>query len=360
MSGVFNRAPEPVAKKPDVQVLVAAKNLFAGDTIEPSGVRVRPLKAEEMEHYLRHKDDYLPPVQAAAFLRIAKQDIFAEQPILKQQLEEMAKPSALNSRLMANMRAVNLSIPRDNAAGGLIQVGDWVDVFLTSTIQDTRGRSTTRTAVIAPHARVVAKRNSLWPIFAPLPAGPVQFTLEMNPYRAALVEYGKAKGQLMLTPLPGSEQKTLEQARSAVLKGNNPDNILFAKDGDEARDEQVRVAAYNRGELVVDERDMVRIFGLATGEPRKLPEQKVVIEQLGGLNHYPAASFDKDSGKRDYPTKPGQSGAGASANATAAASAESPAVLAPGFQFHVPGTEIPGKDCPSCKERREKAKAAGR
>src|SRR5262245_33772912 len=116
MSGVFNRAPEAAApKKQEVQVLVAAKNLFAGDTIDAGGVRIRVLKAEEVDHYQAHKDDYLPAVATAAVLRIAKSDIIADQPILKQQLEDMTKPLSLSNRLAPTMRAITLSVPRDQS-----------------------------------------------------------------------------------------------------------------------------------------------------------------------------------------------------------------------------------------------------
>ncbi len=346
MSGLFSKPPEPTtAKKQEIQILVAAKNLFAGDTIDPAAVRVRTLRPEEIEHYQQYRDDYLPPSANAAFLRIAKTDILAEQPILKQNLEDMAKPSPLNTRLVHSMRAVNVSLPRDEAAGGLIQVGEWVDVFLTSTIRDAKGKSTTRTAVIAPHVRVIAKRNTLWPLFAPLPQDkPVQFTLEVNPYRAALIEYAKNKGQLMLTPLPTSEQKRLEESRAAVLKGDNPDAVVFVKDGDEARDEQIRVAAYGRGELVVDERDLVRVFGLTTAEPAAPAASTIAVEQIAGVNHYQPARFA--DGSRVYPTK------NSPAASPPAPQGQSPALATSGLQFTLPdaGT-MP--NCVNCAKKKQ-------
>ena len=62
--------PQPVAeKKLDVQVLVAARNLFAGDLIDTNGVRVRNLTAGELDHYQKYKDQYLPALVSAATWR---------------------------------------------------------------------------------------------------------------------------------------------------------------------------------------------------------------------------------------------------------------------------------------------------
>ena len=76
MSGYFNPAPKdaPVTqvKKPEILILVASRNLFAGDLINSADVRVRPLKAEEAEHEARRGDrELLVPLhgEAAPFLR---------------------------------------------------------------------------------------------------------------------------------------------------------------------------------------------------------------------------------------------------------------------------------------------------
>ena len=70
---------------------------------------------------------------------------------------------------------------------------------------------------MAPSVRVVAKRNTLWPVFAPLPEGkPLQFTLEVNPYRAALIDYVSTRGNLLLTPLGAADQKALDEKMGLV------------------------------------------------------------------------------------------------------------------------------------------------
>jgi pilus assembly protein CpaB len=340
VSGLFNGQPAPPApkKQAEIQVLVAAKNLFSGMLIDGTGVRVRTLKPEEMEHYQNNKDQYLPPVVNAAVMRVAKQEIVADQPILQSQLEKLEKPEPLNARLLPSMRAVSVSVEKDNSGGGMIQVGDWVDVLLTSNITS-GGKTITRTATLAPKVRVIAKRNSLWQLFVPLPEGkPLQFTLEMNPYRASLFEYAKTKGVITLALLSASEQKQLEQHHAALLQKPEPIQqvhfVLFATP--EGAQEDDTVAKYNQGELVVGEWDLIKMFNLTTSAP---PEPAVAIEQVGGLNHYKAATFDS-SGKRFVSAGGPQL---VQPNADSNSSAASPA-----FEFSP--TAPLTKECQKCKK----------
>ena len=60
--------------------------------------------------------------------------------------KEMVKPDSLDARLVPQMRAINVAMSKEQAAGGLIQVGDWVDMLLTSTVETGKDSSTTRTA----------------------------------------------------------------------------------------------------------------------------------------------------------------------------------------------------------------------
>ena len=294
LSGFFSPpapAPTPAVKKAEVMVLAAARNLFAGDMLDPNGVRVRALRADELADYQKNKDNYLPPVPNAAFLRIARQNIEADRPILKSCLKELAKPEPLSQRLLPQMRAVNLVLAKDRSAGGMISVGDWVDVFVTCNVEGRNGATSTRTACLVAHVRVVAKRNTLWPVYAPLPeTKPVQYTLEVNPYRAALIDFISSRGQFLLSPLPLSEAKRLEAERTQALdtrEGVVRVHFLNAADP-EAREEEGRVGAFLRGDLAVGEVDMMRIFGLNTDAP---PRSPIVIERLTALDHLDPVRF---------------------------------------------------------------------
>jgi Flp pilus assembly protein CpaB len=336
MGGFFSPPPppEPPAKKAEVMILAAARNLFAGDMIDTTGVRVRALKPEEYAHYQAHRDQYLPPLPAAAALRITRRNIYADEPMLKEVLQEMTRPEALHSRLLPQMRAVNLSLTRERSAGGLIQTGDWVDVSLTSKIDNGQGSTSTRTACIVPKARVIAKRNSLWPIFAPLPEDkPVSFTLEVNPYRAALLEFSRTKGVLTMAPLPVNEKRSLETRRNEAMENANGIRpVHFIEVGTvEASEEDTRVASFGRGELVVSEVDLIRIFGLTTSAP---PTPPITVERFGGIYRYEPAVFTAD-------------GIPVSKNVrTPEARRGNARIGAPAVQFTDP------TDCPTCNKKR--------
>jgi len=296
VGGLFNR-PVEVARRPETQVLVAGRNLFAGDTIDASGVRVRALKETEVDAYAKNKDQYLPPVQAAAALRVAKSNIEADTPITRDMLKEMAKPQPINERLLPDMRAVNLTLSKERSAGGLVQVGEWVEVLLTSQIDGGDSLKTTRTAVIAPKVRVIAKRDSLWPVFAPLPAGkPVDYTLEVNAYQAALIEFSRLRGVLSLSPLPQAEQKKLEASRTERLAARTAgSNIRTYMTADTPEEEVKLIQAVEQGSRVISEGDLVKLFDLKVEkESTEPPPVTMRVERFIGTKRVESALFTID------------------------------------------------------------------
>jgi Flp pilus assembly protein CpaB len=341
VSGYFDKPA--AAKKPDVSVLVASRNLFAGDVIDSSWVSVRPLKPEEQQHYDEHKDKYLPAVTNAVYLRVAAKNVEADKPILKEHLQDMAKPESVSQRLLPNMRAVNVAVAKDESAGGLIQVGEWVDVLLTSDVEaGDSAKLGSRTAAIAHKLRVITKRNGLWPVFAPLPDGPVHFALEANPYRSALIEFAKTRGTLTLAPVSASEQRLLEEKRNQLLQGSHalrPVSFVKPEESVEYRDEEARVDAVGKGELAINNLDLVRLFGLKTPEPPTLP---ISIQQFAGATRYRPAVFNQDGSFVDPSPRGGEARAGRNNGFTAY-----------DFRFTAP-------DCPTCKDKAAARRPAGR
>jgi Flp pilus assembly protein CpaB len=293
MGGYFNKSVDQV-KQIDTTVLVAAKNIFSGDLINASDIRVRNLKPGELDSYNKHREQFLPAVQAAAVLRVAKQNIEADTPITRDLLKEFVKPAPLNERLLPDHRAVEIVLAKDRSAGGMIQVGEWVDLYLTSTIQGREGGGTTRTAAIAPRVRVIAKRDTLWPLFAPLPKDkPVEYTLEINSYRAALIEFARAKGALSMTPLPANEQKKLEAERNEKLaRMKNGDAIVEgAPEGQEAIEEMAMMQGGDSGgDHVITDAALVKLFDLKEPTPEP-PPALTYIERLSGTHRVGQAVF---------------------------------------------------------------------
>jgi Flp pilus assembly protein CpaB len=344
--GLFNRPPPaPPPKQEEIQVLVPAHNLFEGFTIQATDVKTRPLRADELAHYREHKDEYLPPVPAAAALRVSRKNIEAEQPLLKGDLQELALAQPINQRLLPNMRALNLAVKKELCAGGLIQVGDWVDVHLTSQIGMGDETTGTRTASLAHNVRVIAKRNVLWPVLASLPDDqPVNFTLEANPYRSALIEFALTKGQLALIPVAATDQRQLEERRTALIKTGNRDlpSAFSEPDSTEYRDEDTRVASFVRGELTVGDSDLVRIFGITTPPP---PQLATVVQMYSGIEHDSNVIFSNNSGPQIETL-----GTLRNSSRPAARSSNTTATVPASLTFRMPGEEP--KKCKTCSKKK--------
>lgn len=329
-------------KEKEITVLAAGRNLFPGDLIDASYVKTRPLKPEEREAYLKHKDNYLPPVPAAVSLRVASKPIEADALIRRDDLKEFVKPDPLNMRLLPNMRAVNISVQKENSAGGLIQEGEWVDVYLTTTIS-VGDKETNRTALVATALRVIAKRNALWRVLAPLPDNkPVNFTVEANPYRSALIEFAKSKGHLTLVPLSSAEQKELETKRGKLLNVTKDEDVpvsLAEMTAEELTAEEERVESFARGDVAVGTDDLVRIFGLTTPPP---PSEGLVVERFTGLTRGASMRFNPDG------QFIGMEETGRTIRSTTPA--RSSQVDASSFQFSLPGSVTPASKCKNCKK----------
>jgi Flp pilus assembly protein CpaB len=323
VTGFFDKpvtavAPPP-AKKVDVLILVPQRNLFKGNLIDPPWVTTRALREDELKHYEAHKEEYLPATPAAVTFRVAAKNLEADKPLLRSDLEDFNQPQKVTERLMPNMRAINVSAMKDESAGGLIQVGEWVDVYLTTQIARTEMEPITKTAPIAHNLRVIAKRNGLFQIIAPLPDDkPVHFTLEANPYRTALIEFCKTKGTLTLVPVPAAEQKALEEARKAALVEVDQGfqqvsyKAPFPANSVEYQDEDARIDGIIKGDMYLGTSDLVRIFGIKTTPPPVAPTR--IIEIKGNV-YVGTSSFGPDDVPLDPPGRAPNAAAAASARA---------------------------------------------
>src|SRR5262245_44229777 len=161
LMGFFEASPPPVREAPP-KILVAGINIFEGMAISQEMLFVRNMTADEQRRFEgANKDQLLPATLGAAILRIPIRNIEADTPILKTDLEDLAFPEGMPSRLQPGMRAVNVDVPQIRAAGGLIARRQFVDVLLTTSICDGSNCKSpaTQTAMIAHNLRVIAKRN---------------------------------------------------------------------------------------------------------------------------------------------------------------------------------------------------------
>ncbi len=294
-------APAPPPPPPP-RVLIPVRLVYVGDTIYPADVRARPIRPEEKEEFEKNKDAYLQPVPEVAYFRFPARDLLPDQPLRKTDLLEPKKPEALNIRLFPGTRAVGVAIPKERSVGGLIQVGDWVDVHLNTEISRTDNPTPIPyTGLLVPHALVVAKRDTLFSVYAGLPPGePVPFTLATNPYRAALIEYGLTIGTLSLVPVAADEKKRLDKLKEEALTSQESNlAVTFAAPGSpDYAEETSRIKAYSEGSLAIGNDDLARVLRL---KPIPLPEPPpplppppappVTIELFHGVQRSRVATF---------------------------------------------------------------------
>jgi Flp pilus assembly protein CpaB len=300
--------PAPVPPPPPPpNVVVPVRVLFSGDNINPSDVTVRPLRPEELKDYERHQAEYLPPAVHITYFRTTARDILPDVPLKYSDLTDPQKPKPLAERLAPGTRAVSVAVPKEHSAGGLIQVGDWVDVYILTDVSRTDDPTRVPYAgLLVPRAQVIAKRDTLYSIYAPLlPGELVPFTLATNPFRAELLEYGRTVGTLALVPVSADEKKRLDALREAAMTepGLNLAVPFAAPGSKEYEAELARIDRYTRGTSSIGAEELASILNLPKIEPPVVPEPPapppepppppppVTIEKFSGTVSTGVASF---------------------------------------------------------------------
>jgi Flp pilus assembly protein CpaB len=298
--GLFSKKEAPPPGPPPLpeKVLVAGVTLYKDMTATADMVMVRDLRPGEKEELEtrfgpKWRERLMPPLTSAAHMRVARQTIEADQPLFRSQFEEPNLPDRLTTRLAPNTRAVNVSVPKNRAAGGAVRVDDYVDVLLTTTVAS-GDREETRTAPIARRCKVIMKRNNPWSMLGSDPDDkPMDFTLQANVYRAALIDYAKGYGELTLLPVP-----TPPETNGTF---SDPTSKEYAN-------EDQRVDEVNRGERTIGEEDLARIFKPNPPAPRVPAVPPVVVQHLVGVS---------DAGRSTFPSpQPGGNGNGAAGGGT--------------------------------------------
>jgi Flp pilus assembly protein CpaB len=351
-AGVFEKraTPTQVLEKPaPTKVLVSLINLYEDVTVTYDQVAVRELNPGEEEQLRQRlgsnwKDRLMAPLVTAAHQRVLRQTMPADSVLLKEYFTEPGLPHALGDRLEPNTRAVNVSVSKEKAAGGAIRVGEYVDLLLTSKVTD-GVREETRTACIARTCKVIMKRNNPWTMMANDPDDkPVHFTLQANAYRAALIEYAQSRGQLSLMP---------------VTPPTRISNSFSDSSSKEYASEDQRIEEVIRGERIIGDTDLMRIFRV---NPRS-PARPVVIQHLSGVN---------EAGRTVFPA-PGTPAPGENSPSSDAPIVSAPLQPASGlgsvstttgddgsnYTFRLPSaTGDSGSGCKNCDEKKKAAEDA--
>jgi Flp pilus assembly protein CpaB len=170
------------------EITVAATNIYDQSEIKPSNikrVRVPHKQADDLK-----KRGMLWGQKPVG--RVTKKSINAEDPIFEEDLLPYKYPEPLDKLLAKGMRPVIITLgPRD----AMVQVNDYVDVYCTMNTDEVLGPGANRTAQIAKGAKVIARFNTTRPGAQPAnPKAPREYTLQVTPYRAALIELAKKDG----------------------------------------------------------------------------------------------------------------------------------------------------------------------
>jgi Flp pilus assembly protein CpaB len=286
VTGFLDAKPVVVEEKKTngVPMLIAARNLFRGTAALEYDAKVRPMTEADHAMYDTYRAKMLAAIPSAVEYRILKVNVPAGVPLLEDMFEPQAIPESISQRLAPNMRAVNVVLDKHRVVGGLAQKGEFVDVLLTATIHQNASKDTTpmapwsASAVIARKLKIVAKRDSLYTENIPNPVDkPISFMLEANPYRAALIEFAKSRGNLTLQLL----------APTNLANDKEP---MVDRDSREYRDEDKRVNEFMNNEHTITDADLERIFNLRT---QPLPIQPIAArtpEMMYGLTTIPTSN----------------------------------------------------------------------
>lgn len=278
MTGYFDEPEVSTVDPPEV--VIAARRLPEGVAIDRQYASTRPMTREEYESFLASPAEFLPADAAAVAGRVTARSLDAGEAIMRSDLVDDS-PERLRDRIAPGMRPVDVAVLKKDSQGGLIQTGDWVDVSLTTEVytSDDEDTQTIRTAVIARGVRVILKRNTLLPIYRGIADDElIPFTLEANPYRAALIDYAVLKGNLTLTALPDSEQAALEEQRESLIETGESAAIL------EDEDERERIERILAGNYSVGDEDLADIFGLEPISTPPVPEPPPRVQVYSGVD----------------------------------------------------------------------------
>lgn len=292
-AGLFDKAeppPQAVEKDPTIRVLVPVHTLTEGFAVKPESVVIRELKltGEDAKRFRedqnRFMSKYITGSVNAITMRIPKRTILADTPLLREYFEEPSLPPRIQERLEPGMRAVNVSVNKAKAAGGGIGVGDYVEVWLTSKLALQDGKSskpTVLSACLAKPCKVIAKRNTLWPLLAADPDDkPIPFTLQANPYRAALIEFAAQQGEITLRPT----EPPAMRGTGVYADLNSPEYL----------DEDKRVSQILNSTYTIGDKDLMRVFNIKPPTPEPPPPPPIVTRRWFGGSMAPPALYAPD------------------------------------------------------------------
>jgi Flp pilus assembly protein CpaB len=271
---VLDRKPAPAPKdEPKFALAVAAVNIPPRTEIVPSMVKtIQVSKADFDKAQQSAQGAGTELLKGTPVGRTTLKPIYAEDSIVKNQFEALDYPQPVASLIGPGKTSVIVAAP---SASTMLQKEDHCDVLCTlandTPIFGPSGSGAT--ATLAKDLRVVARFGSTRTAVRPPPGPTRTYTLEADPWQAAVIELAKSMGATF--SLNPRANKTAEDVAAA-----NAEVGGAAKGEDEAyKTVAERYAKNNRVTAV----DLALLFGV-----RPVPPQHIqILERLAGNTPLP-------------------------------------------------------------------------
>jgi Flp pilus assembly protein CpaB len=280
---LLDKKPAPKPVDDTEEITVAAANIY--DQTEVKSVHVKKVRVDKKRYAELSKTDRGPMLKGNQPVgRVTKIGhwIKAEEPFYEEDLYPYTYPDSIKRKLEPGYRAAIVTVAAKEA---MVQVDDYVDVYCTLS-NDALGPGGQGTAEIAKGAKVIARFGTTRPGAQPARLdAPREYTLQVTPYRFALMELAKtmgAKFSLTVAPQPA-------EGDSKSLPASNDVN-----------DPKEQVADRVSGA------DLATLFGIAAtpGAPGPWEIEKYVGIKNEGKTSYPGYVPPSRAGGSTTPPAP--------------------------------------------------------
>ncbi|EKE09334.1 MAG: hypothetical protein ACD_16C00192G0016 [uncultured bacterium] len=216
--GVIKPSPEAVSKN---KILVAGKHLNIGEKIKSEDLvwQLWP-EAALQETYIKEGTLNLQSLVGAVVL----EELDKGEPVFLSNFIKQGEKGILAAILPSGKRAISIPVTAETSSSGLIIPGDYVDVILSKTVNQT-GQSLT----IARNLKVLAFDTKL-DTSSDKPVVPKVATLEVTPAEAELITASSREGTLSLSLYSVAETKeqVVEEIKTGtvtLMKGNQKTQV---------------------------------------------------------------------------------------------------------------------------------------
>ena len=142
-----------------VQVLVAARTLYMGETLTEADVQPVGLRPDLIYPEMVFTEDELESL----LNRVAKDRILQGEIIREERLADVEAGAGLNALIPPGYRAMTIDVDPESSLAGLLQPGNWVDVIVTIRPDDRNIEAKWVTKTILQKKRVLAIGDRLKP-----------------------------------------------------------------------------------------------------------------------------------------------------------------------------------------------------